>query len=157
MSSCYLLHSTTSKMLFQLFFLPLRNCNTNKRVRLLSSQFPRRSHLLLGNALSAKCKGERSQEPIWPQIELRVSMKNGCLPLQWMPLVSVEVILRHTLLVLMAIRATDTPSGPFNRRIPYGYLIGYLKLLCACVSVMQGNWWAFAPNLWRSITENFEK
>ena len=74
-----------------------------------------------------------------------------------MPLVSVEVILRHTLLVLMAISTTDTPSGSLNLRAPYGYLIGYFKLLYTCVSVIQDNWRGFGPNCWCFVTENLKK
>ena len=74
-----------------------------------------------------------------------------------MPLVSVEVILRHTLLVLMAISTTDTPLGSLNLRAPYGYLIGYFQLLYACLSVRQENWRGFGPNFWCFVTENFEK
>lgn len=70
-----------------------------------------------------------------------------------MPLVSVEVILRHTLLVLMAISTTDAPLGSLNLQAPYGYLIGYFKLLCTCVSVIQENWRGFGPNFWYFVTE----
>ena len=88
-----------------------------------------------------------SQKLMRLQTPFMVSMKNGSLPLCWMPLVSVEVILRHTLLVLMAIRATDTPLGSLNLRGTYGYLIGYFKLLYTCVSHIQENWRGYEPEL----------
>jgi hypothetical protein len=57
----------------------------------------------------------------------------------------------------MAVSTTDTPLGSLNLRAPYGYLIGYFKLLYTCVSVIEENWRGFGPNFWCFVTENLKK